>query len=85
MTDIKRHLIPGLVGARHQAVAPSDSTDLAGGPAVIYVWVTGNVAIVDTEGVALIYQNAQAGTTLPTLAVRVKDTGTDADGLIAIY
>lgn len=48
----------------------------------IYIGVAGNVKLVTKKGTTLTYQNCQAGTWLPVVAIQVWNTGTTASGLI---
>ena len=66
-----------------EAVTPSDTVDLAN-VSVIYVGVTGNIAIITAGGDEVTLQNAQAGSVVPIRVKRVKATGTTATGLIAL-
>ena len=66
-----------------EAVTPSDTADLAN-VSVIYVGVTGNIAIITAGGDEVTLQNAQAGSVVPIRVKRVKATGTTATGLIAL-
>lgn len=60
----------------HFAITPAN-TDLARQPRAIYVNVTGNVEIMDLDGVTLTYIAVAAGTVLPIAAKQVR-TGTTA-------
>lgn len=53
----------------------------------IYVGVTGNleVELMDERGVSHLHQNVQQGSVYPLRVHKMIDSGTTADGLIAMY
>lgn len=51
----------------------------------LYVGVTGNVAIVASDGSTATFINVQGGTVLPVRVKRVNTSGTTASSLVAIY
>jgi hypothetical protein len=70
-------------GGAAQDITPSDTTELSA-VSVIYVGVTGNIALVTANGDEVTLQNAQAGSVIPVRVKKVKATGTTATGLIAL-
>lgn len=60
----------------HFAITPAN-TDLARQPRAIYVNVTGDVELMDLDGVTLTYLAVAAGTILPIAAKQIR-TGTTA-------
>ncbi len=62
-------------GARHFAIVPSDSADLANRPRSIYCQVAGTIVIRDEAGTDLPYAMTE-GQILPFRGVRVLATGT---------
>ena len=70
-------------GGSAQAITPSDTAELTA-VSVVYVGVTGNIALVTAGGDEVTLQNAQAGSIIPVRVKQVKATGTTATGLIAL-
>lgn len=67
------------------AVTPSDSADLSGGMARIYVGGDGDVSVLNARGEAVVFAGAKAGSVLPIWTRRVRSTGTTATGIVALY
>jgi hypothetical protein len=67
------------------AVTPHDANILPGRPIGLYVGGAGDVTMVGTDGVAVLFAAVPGGTILPCSPVRVNDTGTDATGIVALY
>ena len=68
-----------------RAVTPSDTHAIKGGPArALYVGVTGDVAAVNENGVAVIFTAVPAGAVLPIATRRVNATNTTATNIIAL-
>jgi len=67
------------------AITPSDETDFAQVTRGIYVGVGGDVVAVMSDGTAVTFTGAQAGTILPIRAARVNSTSTTATDLVGLY
>ena len=68
-----------------RTVTPSDTHAIKGGPArALYVGVTGDVAAVNENGVAVIFTAVPAGAVLPIATRRVNATNTTATNIIAL-
>lgn len=81
-------LKPGLTGPAETwaSVTPDDGADLPGGRArALYVGGAGDLVIVGSDGVAATFTAVLAGTLLPVMAVRVKDSNTTASDVVAVY
>lgn len=62
-----------------RAVAPSDSADLAGGPArALWVVAAGNLSFITVEGQTVDLLGVPGFTVIPVAATRVRATGTTA-------
>ena len=73
-------------GYNFVAVVPSDDDDLIGGlTRGIYVGKSGDLAVHDSEGDDIVFPDVAAGMVHPLAVLRVLDTGTDADDIVAIY
>lgn len=70
------------------AVTPSDTVDLPDWPnrpyTGLYVGVTGDVALVQENGVAVTFKAAPAGTVLNLRFRRINSTNTTATNLVAL-
>ena len=75
-------MFPG--GALSADALKSDVNDLPN-PSVIYVGVTGNVAVITAQGDTVTFVGVPAGSTVPVQVTRVLATGTTATSLVAIY
>ena len=71
------------VAGNASAITPSDTVSFQG-PVVVYVGVTGNMAVITAAGDEVTFLNAQAGSVLPVRIKQVKDTLTTATNLIAL-
>lgn len=75
----------------HEVIAPDDTADLSRWTVnqqltdAIYVGGAGDVSAVAQNGLAVIWKNVPAGTTLPFAARRVNATSTTALNLVACY
>lgn len=74
------------------AVTPSDTVDFSPFAQrsgrltdALYVGVTGDVAVVQKNGTAVIFTAVPAGKTLPVECRRVNATSTTATNLVALY
>jgi hypothetical protein len=65
------------------AVTPSDGADLPE-IGIVYVGVSGHVAVITEDGSDIIFKNHPVGY-LPGLVKRVKATGTTATDMLALY
>ncbi len=72
-------------GRHHYAITPDDAVDEADYFRGVYVGVTGDVDIVDIDGVSQVYKNAQQGSTIPMQGKRVNDTLTTATNLVGMW
>jgi hypothetical protein len=52
---------------------------------VVYVGVTGDVALVDGNGNVEVYKDVPTGMVIPVMGGRVNDTGTGATNMVAIW
>ena len=66
-------------------VTPSDSAPLPIASKRLWVGGAGNVSLVTTGGVAIIYSGVPAGSYLQVRAAQVNATGTTATNIIAEY
>jgi hypothetical protein len=66
------------------AVTPNDSTNIAPTRGV-YVGVSGDLAVHMINGDIVTFVGVAAGIAHPFQVVRVLDTGTDADSIVALY
>ncbi len=68
-----------------RAVTPSDTVNIANGPArSLYIGTGGTVIAINARGQAITFSNVPDGAVLPILTTRVKATGTTASGIIAL-
>lgn len=67
------------------AVTPSDTVNLPGGPAVVYVGTSGNVQVITAQGDTVTFSGVPAGAVIPVQVLRVFATNTTATNMIAIY
>jgi len=71
--------------SRATAIAPSDANDLDPIGGLVYVGVTGDVAVQTKDGDAVTFIGVPAGNVLPLKVSRVLATGTTATSLIHLY
>jgi len=71
-------------GEKFVTVTASD-TNTIGLTSAVYVGVTGDVALEDSEGNQVTFKNVPQGTFMPLRVVRVLSTGTTATDIVAIY
>ena len=67
------------------AVTPDDNAALTFVPRAIYVGGTGDLAVEMQGGQNITFANIQGGTVLAIRALRVRQTGTTATGIVAIW
>jgi hypothetical protein len=67
------------------AVSPSDSGELAHVTLGLYVGVQGALTVVTAGGDEATFAVVPAGTTIPIRVTQVKETGTDADSIVALW
>ena len=72
-------------GIKHYVVTPNDSTDFAVNFRSVWIGGAGNVVIVTDDGVAVTYQGAAAGSTIPMRGKRINATGTTATNMVGMY
>lgn len=71
--------------ANFVAVTPSDTVDIAGGPArALYIGGAGNVVAINKSDVAVTFLGVPAGTILPISTKRVNATSTTATSIVAL-
>ena len=71
---------------RHQAITPSDSTELSNQIIAILVQVSGDVSMTDRFGTTITYAGVPAYTTFENFApLRINATGTTATGIVAWF
>ena len=67
------------------AVTPDDNAALTFIPRAIYVGGTGDVSLEMQGGQIVTFTNVQGGTVLAVRALRVRQTGTTATGIVALW
>ena len=71
---------------RHDAITPSDSTELSNDVIAILVQGTGNLSVTDRFGTTIVYSSVPAYTTFENFApLRINATSTTATGIVAWY
>lgn len=77
----------GMLGATDDgfAITPHDTNPLDHVAKSIWVGVSGDLCVVTVAGTELTYTNVPVGLFDAVHVKQVKDTGTDADGLIGHY
>jgi hypothetical protein len=89
-TPLDPQSIPGALQAMvpdtsFRAVTPSDTAPIKGGMArALFIGVTGNVSVVNENGVAVVFKGVVAGSILPIVTNRVNATGTTATDIVAL-
>ena len=71
------------VAGNASAITPSNTVEFQG-PVVVYVGVTGNMAVKTAAGDEVTFIGVQAGSVLPVRVKQVKSTGTTATNLLAL-
>lgn len=87
MPAIRNPYGPGATGpaSAYVAIVKSDTVDFAEGPARgIYVGVSGDVAVVGLDDVAVVFKAAPVGI-LNVVCRRVNSTATTATNMVALY
>ena len=69
----------------HSSVTPDDGDQIDPPFRALYVGTAGDVVITSLSGVDATYKNVAAGRILPVAGVKVKDTGTTATDIVAMY
>lgn len=68
------------------AVTPSDSADLTQATRGLFIGGDGNVSVDFAGGqTAVVLNGCKAGSILPISVIRVRNTGTTASGLVALF
>ena len=67
------------------AVTPDDATALSTVPRAIYVGNAGDVSVEMQGGQVVTFANVQGGTVLAVRPLRVRQTGTTASGIVALW
>ncbi len=67
------------------AVTPDDNAVLSSIPRAIYVGNTGDVSVEMQGGQVVTFTNIQSGTVLAIRALRIRQTGTSATGIVALW
>lgn len=78
----------GMVGpvTRSVAVTPNDNTDLPEVPRALFVGGAGSLSVIlQKDSAALSWSNVPAGSVLPIRPKRIRQTGTTAGNIIALY
>jgi hypothetical protein len=79
-------LFPLVNAARADPIAPSDSADLPGGRTSAGIFIgSGGAVVCDVGGVTVTFAGLPAGSVLNVAASRVRNAGTTATGLVALY
>lgn len=66
------------------AVTPSDTTDLTDLPKALWIGAPGNISLIAADDSAPVTVAVEVGV-LPIRAKRVRETGTTATGIVALY
>lgn len=66
-------------------ITPDDNGTLPAVPRAIYVGSTGDLAVEMQGGQVVTFANVQSGTVLAIRALRVRQTGTTAGGVVAMW
>lgn len=83
--DPKNYAAPDAPATDGVAVTPSDTVDVAGGPfRCLYVGVSGNIVLITLGGSTLTFIGVPTGI-LPVRGTRVKNTGTTASSIVALW
>jgi hypothetical protein len=67
------------------AVSPHDTNELSNVTLALYVGVEGALTVVTIGGETVAFAVVPAGTVIPIRVKQVKDTGTDADSIVALW
>lgn len=67
------------------AITPHNTNDLSSVTNGIYVGSSGDIAVLMSDGAAVTFVAAVAGSVLPIRVKRVKATGTTATNLVALW
>ena len=67
------------------AVTPDDNTALTFVPRALYVGNTGDISVEMQGGQIVTFPNVQGGSVLAVRALRVRQTGTTASGIISLW
>jgi len=70
---------------RAAAVTPADGSDLTTTARALYVGGAGNIVLVTAGGDEVTLNSVPAGTFAPIRTARVKDTGTTATNIVALW
>lgn len=65
-------------------VTPNDGTDLKRPARALVIGTGGDVSVVNSDGVSVVFKNQQDGAVLPIATRRVNSTGTDASDIVAL-
>lgn len=80
-----RKLGPNDCAIGGRTVTPDDETDLPNGPCrAIYVGTAGNLTVIGLDGQTCTYANHPVGYA-PISALRILNTGTVAQNIVALY
>lgn len=67
------------------AVLPNDSTPMANISRAIYIGQTGDVSLEMQSGQIVTFQNVQGGSILALRTLKIRQTGTTASGIVALW
>ncbi len=68
-----------------QAVTPSDTVPLGNVSRAIYVGQTGDISVEMQSGQIVTFQNVQGGSILALRVLKVRQSGTTAMGIVAMW
>lgn len=69
-----------------EAVTPHDTNELTKISRALYIGTGGDVTVqMAGTGTAILFANVPSGAILPIRVIRVNDTGTDAEDIVALY
>ncbi len=67
------------------SVTPDDATPLGNVTRALYIGQTGDVSVEMQSGQIVTYQNVQGGSILALRVLKVRQTGTSALGIVALW
>ena len=86
MVDTLKHQKTSIAPAfEFEAVTPSDTADLTVSVRALYIGTTGDLAIYNGQGTAVVFKNLPAGSFVPLNTTRVMATNTTASDIISLH
>ena len=67
------------------SITPSDTSPISTVSRAIYVGVAGDLAVEMQSGEIVVFQGVQSGSILALRALKVRQTGTTAAGIVALW